>query len=127
MKRSKIINIISGKGGCGKSLLTAVLGRALAKEGSDVLLVDLDIFVRGLTVLIDSTSQKKKGTGKITVSELLGLTEIESENYEPVKVSNFDQLRIDRFLECDVLPSTQHISSPLDYDDRDLSLSLIHI
>ena len=49
MKQTKIINIISGKGGTGKSLITAVLGRLLAQEGASVLLIDYDMFVRGLT------------------------------------------------------------------------------
>ena len=50
-KRPVIINVISGKGGTGKSLCTAVLADALAKKCGPVLVIDLDIFVRGLTAL----------------------------------------------------------------------------
>lgn len=50
-KKPVIINVISGKGGTGKSLCTAVLADALAKKCGPVLVIDLDIFVRGLTAL----------------------------------------------------------------------------
>ena len=58
MNISKIINLVSGKGGTGKSLLTAVLGRALAREGLNVLIIDLDIFVRGLTILLSESGKR---------------------------------------------------------------------
>lgn len=47
-----IINVISGKGGTGKTLLTAVLAETLSNMGKRVLVVDMDIFVRGLTALL---------------------------------------------------------------------------
>ena len=58
MNISKVINLVSGKGGTGKSLLTAVLGRALAREGLNVLIIDLDIFVRGLTILLSESGKR---------------------------------------------------------------------
>lgn len=47
-----IINVISGKGGTGKTLLTAVLAKMLGDIGKEVLVIDMDIFVRGLTALL---------------------------------------------------------------------------
>ncbi len=47
-----IINVISGKGGTGKTLLTAVMAELLANAGADVLAIDMDVFVRGLTALL---------------------------------------------------------------------------
>lgn len=47
-----IINVISGKGGTGKTLLTAVLAETLSTMGKRVLVIDMDIFVRGLTALL---------------------------------------------------------------------------
>ena len=47
-----IINVVSGKGGAGKTLLTAVLAEALGRAGKRVLVADLDVFVRGLTALL---------------------------------------------------------------------------
>ena len=39
----RILPIASGKGGVGKSVLTANLGLALARAGKTVVLVDLDL------------------------------------------------------------------------------------
>ena len=37
-----IISIVSGKGGVGKTTITADLGIALAETGRDVLIIDVD-------------------------------------------------------------------------------------
>jgi septum site-determining protein MinD len=68
-----VISIVSGKGGCGKSLQTAVLGRALSREGERVLLLDLDIFVRGLTILLYDFIKRQSTKSQLTVSDLLGI------------------------------------------------------
>lgn len=117
---SKIISIVSGKGGCGKSLLTAVIGRALAREGERVLLIDTDIFVRGLTILLHGFKRKKMENNLINFSDILGINKENSKNIEPAKIS-LENLDLSRFFECDVLPAVDSISAPLDYDDRDLS------
>ena len=118
---TNVISVVSGKGGCGKSLLTAVLGQTLAKEGARVLLVDLDIFVRGLTVLLHKFRRPSKKTfGEITTSEIFGVFESDSENRLPETIS-LEKLRVQRFLECDVLPAVRDLGEPLDYDDKDLS------
>jgi septum site-determining protein MinD len=114
-----VISIVSGKGGSGKSLLTAVLGRALAREGKKVLLVDMDIFVRGLTVLLFGFARPDREGGQITVSDLLGVFSEGSEERPPV-ATNKKNYMIQRFFECDLLPAVDNIAAPLDYDDRNL-------
>jgi len=51
-KNGKIISIISGKGGVGKSTTTANLGAALAEEGNKVALIDMDHGQRNLDALL---------------------------------------------------------------------------
>ena len=46
-----VINVASGKGGTGKTLLSAVLAELLSQNNLNVLLIDLDLFVRGLSAL----------------------------------------------------------------------------
>jgi len=48
----EIITIVSGKGGVGKTTLTANLGLALAEQGHSVLLIDADIAMSNLSLLI---------------------------------------------------------------------------
>ena len=117
----RVISIVSGKGGSGKSLLTAVLGRAIAREGQRVLLIDLDIFVRGLTVLMFSFRRPEATKQQATVSTILGIfANQRSKSREPPSLP-FEKLLIQRFLECDLLPAVERINAPLDYDDRSLS------
>src|SRR5436305_13904802 len=94
-KKPTLISIVSGKGGTGKTLLTAVLGRALAREGLRILLVDLDIFVRGLTILLADYT-KRSPAKTLTVVDLLqgDMPELEIGTL-PVAA---------RFFECDFLP-----------------------
>lgn len=49
---SKIITIASGKGGVGKTTLTANLGIALSELGFNVLLIDADVAMSNLSLLI---------------------------------------------------------------------------
>lgn len=116
-KKARVISIVSGKGGCGKTLLTAVIGRALAREGLKVLLIDFDIFVRGLTILLADYLEKGLQTKtKITVSDLLLSSESQNiGNLLPEKLAIF------RFFKCDVLPACSNIAAPLDYDQKQLS------
>lgn len=55
--KRKVISLVSGKGGTGKSLLTAILGQALASQNVRVLIVDCDTLVRGLTILLTISSK----------------------------------------------------------------------
>jgi len=54
----QIIPVASGKGGVGKSLLSANLGIALGKAGKKVVLVDLDLGASNLHLVIGSHSPK---------------------------------------------------------------------
>lgn len=47
-----IINIVSGKGGTGKTLFSAILAEMLGNANAPTLVIDMDIFVRGLTALL---------------------------------------------------------------------------
>ena len=55
----QIIPIASGKGGVGKSLLSANLAIALGQAGKKVLLIDLDLGSSNLHLVIGQTSPKK--------------------------------------------------------------------
>lgn len=95
---TKIISVISGKGGTGKSLFTAVLGNCLSKEHCKVLIVDMDIHVRGLTILLSKYIGVEKG---MSVTDCL-----EKEDYD----NNFATYR---FQECEILPAVIDIGQPL--------------
>jgi septum site-determining protein MinD len=47
-----IINIVSGKGGTGKTLLCASMAEALGESHVKALIIDMDFAVRGLTSLL---------------------------------------------------------------------------
>lgn len=47
-----IVTILSGKGGVGKTTITALLGAALAKQGHKVLMTDADMGMRDLDLVI---------------------------------------------------------------------------
>ena len=49
----EVILVASGKGGVGKSSLTAFLGRALVKLNKKVLLIDMDVALRSLDLILN--------------------------------------------------------------------------
>lgn len=49
---SKVISIVSGKGGTGKSLFAANMGALLAMGGSSVVLIDMDMGLRNLDIYL---------------------------------------------------------------------------
>jgi len=70
--KARVINIVSGKGGTGKTLFTAVLANMLGDSRKKVLAIDLDIFVRGLTVFLYHDRRgayKVVHDGEVSVSE----------------------------------------------------------
>lgn len=98
IKKAKVISVISGKGGTGKSLFTAVLGNCLSKEHCKVLLVDLDIHVRGLTILLSKY---------IGAAEGMSVTDCLENNDYPCNFAIY------RFQECEILPAVINIAHPL--------------
>ena len=73
----KILALISGKGGVGKTMFTANLGAALAKSGYSVCLVDTDIAMANLSLLLGMQSSP------ITLHDvLLGEAALEDALYE---------------------------------------------
>lgn len=107
MKEPKIINIVSGKGGTGKSLLCAVLGRLIAQEGAKVLLADFDLFVRGLSHLhYLFIKEQREITKNITVSDFFEITANKSDS---------ETLAKERFYEVDILPAVSQIEEQLNY------------
>ena len=49
---AKIITVLSGKGGVGKSTFCVNVSRALSRKGKSVLLIDGDISLRSLDLLL---------------------------------------------------------------------------
>ena len=101
---TKFISIISGKGGTGKSLFTAVLGNCLSKERCKVLLVDMDIHVRGLTILLSKYIGVEEG---VSVTDCL------------VMGADHKKFAIYRFQECEIMPAVLDIAQPLNREIRD--------
>lgn len=54
---ARVIVVTSGKGGVGKTTVTAGLGRALAKKGKRVVLMDADLGLNNLDVVMDAESR----------------------------------------------------------------------
>ena len=63
----RIIAIGSGKGGVGKSTLTANLAVALARTGRKVGVVDADVYGPSQVMLLDPDNQKLRAEGKMLV------------------------------------------------------------
>lgn len=54
---ARVIVVTSGKGGVGKTTVTAGLGRALARKGKRVVLMDADLGLNNLDVVMDAESR----------------------------------------------------------------------
>ncbi|MFA4855011.1 MAG: cell division ATPase MinD [archaeon] len=80
----KIITIASGKGGVGKTTLTANVGIALAQKNFKVLLIDADIAMANLSLLLGMQSSP------ITLHDVLvGESDVEDAIYEGPAGVNF--------------------------------------
>jgi len=112
MKDSRIINLVSGKGGTGKTLFSAVLAEMLGSNGYETLVVDLDTFVRGLTSLL---YVHKKGALNLTDSNQFTVSDIfiDKGQYELDNMS----IAISRYLSFDVVPSVSRVDRILDFKD----------
>lgn len=127
MKNRTIINVVSGKGGTGKTLVCAVLAEMLGNSNTPVLVVDMDIFVRGLTALLyfhKQESLKLVPSDKICVSDLF----IDYPNFYK---THGKLLGISRYRSFDVLPSVSRINYNLSHkeilpDSRKDALNILH-
>ncbi|MBO5607012.1 MAG: P-loop NTPase [Treponema sp.] len=81
----QIIPVASGKGGVGKSLLSANLAIALGQAGKRVLLVDLDLGASNLHLVIGQTAPKAGMgtylTGQTPFSQIITRTEYENVSF----------------------------------------------
>lgn len=71
--KTKFLAIASGKGGVGKSTVSANLAVALAKQGKKVGLLDADIYGFSIPVLLGITESPRKENGQIIPVETQGI------------------------------------------------------
>lgn len=89
-KKAKYIIIASGKGGVGKSFVTANIGYALARKGKKVALIDADIYGSSIPQILgmDITEPDTDDYGKITPLNAYGMeimsTEFFAEEDKPI-------------------------------------------
>lgn len=76
-KGPNVISFVSGKGGTGKSIISASVGALLANCGLKVLLIDTDFFTRGLSYFLISDEPYRANVGlndyireKVTIENL---------------------------------------------------------
>ncbi len=103
-----VINVVSGKGGTGKTLVAAVLGDMLGNSGKEVLVIDMDIFVRGLTALLyfyRSEALELLAEGELATSAFFAGRETET------------RLGICRYRSFHVLPAVSRIDENLGLRD----------
>ncbi|MBU4565653.1 MAG: ParA family protein [Desulfarculus sp.] len=89
VKKTQRIAVISGKGGTGKSLVTASIGFVLAHCGYKVLLVDMDLFTGGLTFFLSGLSEKPDRISR-------GLLDVFADKYEDKNKDNQNNCKIDK-------------------------------
>lgn len=124
MKNPKIISVTSGKGGTGKTIFCAILADLLGNRGINVLLVDLDFFVRGLTSLLYF---HRKEAIYLANEDQLTVSDIFIKKNGRKKIALISELGIARYRSFDVLPSVSRIDELLNYkdimpDDRDIAI-----
>jgi septum site-determining protein MinD len=101
-----IINIISGKGGTGKTLYCTVLAELLGSKGQRVIVVDMDFAVRGLTALL----YYNLGETNAIVSKDKSCTYDLVESFSDAPNNdNLLNLGITKYRTFDVLPSVRQI------------------
>lgn len=102
----KVIAVVSGKGGSGKTLLATAMGVELAESGHSVVLVDADLGTGGLTYYLgfSAFSGARTGVANIVTEEVIGTTlTLSFPNIDTL--SNFDIRHAGRFA---LLPIGDH-------------------
>ena len=117
MNRTTYINVVSGKGGTGKTLLCSILAELLGNQNVSVLVVDMDIFVRGLTTLLyfqKSESLKLSNRRELTVSDIF---------YGRVPMSNKQKdypkefsLATHKYRSFEIVPAVSRIDELFDFE-----------
>jgi len=103
-----ILNVISGKGGTGKTLYCTTLADLLGSQGQRVIVVDMDFAVRGLTSLLYyymGETFSIVDENKTTSYDL-----IESPNYR-YENDSYKNLGITKYRTFDVLPAVSRINT----------------
>ncbi len=86
--RGKIVTVFSTKGGVGKSLVATNVGVALARAGSSVCLVDLDVNSGDVAIMLQLTPQR-------TINDLVGFDGvIDAEGIASILTHHSDNLSI---------------------------------
>lgn len=109
MEKTKFINVVSGKGGTGKTLLCTILAELLGNQNVSVLIVDMDIFVRGLTALLyfhKGESLRLSDKDEMTVSDIFYRD-------KPFKGS---RLAIHKYRSFDIAPAVSRIDQIFDLE-----------
>lgn len=73
MLSGKMISVISGKGGVGKSTVSANLAVSLARQGKSIALIDVDIYGSSIPNMLNITYGPKTMNGKIVPVESQGV------------------------------------------------------
>lgn len=118
MGDTKYINIVSGKGGTGKTLLCTVLAELLGNQNVRVLVVDMDIFVRGLTALLyfhKGESLKITDENSTTISDIF---------YRTKPIYN-EKIAIDKYRSFYIAPAVQKINELFDIE-REMIFDIEH-
>lgn len=114
MTDTKYINVISGKGGTGKTLFCTILAELLGNQNVQVLILDMDIFVRGLTALLyfqKGESLKLTEEYEMTVSDIFyrHMNEKKMMMKEP-------KLAIHKYRSFDISPAVDRINRIFDFE-----------
>lgn len=106
-----IVNVVSGKGGTGKTLLACVLADMLGNSPfGRTVVVDLDVFVRGLTSLLYFHQEEKL---QLTSGDAATVSDF----FTRKRIAPTSELALLRYRSFDVVPAVSRIDERLDFND----------
>lgn len=106
-----VISICSGKGGTGKTIISACLGYLMDREKVRVLLIDGDLSVRGLSALLYLDS------GRLLLTEHISLAEFLKHEITPDSDESIDAASVETYRGMfRIMPSTKRIDDLIDYE-----------